>query len=836
MEWCPSHSLKLLLISLLFYTAESKKVAVCLQLGSSYSDAKNLALDNGYAVTKQVGRNCFLFEKTGRSTRDVETEEHLVESSLSLNPLVLEAEVSVPKVRVKRGGSSAREPRGGSSAREPPSGNRRSADVQGLNALAATFNDPIFTRQWHLYNREVYGKDLNVLPVWANNITGQGVIVAILDDGVEHTHPDIKDNYAGSVSWDFLDDDDDPTPIPSQADKDVDHGTRCAGQVAASKNDVCGVGVAYNAKIAGIRMLKNKVEDSMEAQALRFKTEKIDIYSSSWGPVDDGKKMDGPGLLVKKAFEDGVRYGREGKGSIYVWASGNGGLNKDNCNCDGYCSSIYTISISAVNDKGQIPAYVEECSATLAAAYSSGTNNERRIATTDLNSGCTEQHGGTSAAAPLAAGVIALALSANPELGWRDVQHIIVESSTHPTHDNSDVNGAGRRVNNKIGFGILDSLRMVETAKTWINVGEQHVCSIVSDRQSLAHENAQIRKQEGQKLEVRITTDACKGSSREVAVLEHVQVVLSVNHDFRGSLKIILESPAGTESALLTERPSDTNNQGFFKWSFLSVQMWGEVAPGQWTLTIESKGDGELTYVELILYGTKYTTNSTQQCEHFSLISSDDTGSKTCVEECPEFGYYTSKTMCLPCHVTCASCTDYNVCTSCPDQLFLNYEEHKCVSECPEDHTVSDSKLRGQLCKKTPPGQAWYKGDAMYIIIVVIFMCLLIIVVLVISMHHYRKYKSGSIESLRYRDGTPYSHTQLKPITASVTHPIPDPSRVNHPHMTSSLHHMTSSEPPPYIPRDPNNRTVIRSSDLQPGTIHKKSVSACPNHRNSERV
>ena len=53
-------------------------------------------------------------------------------------------------------------------------------------------------------------------------------------------------------------------------------------------------------------MLKNKVEDSMEAQALEFRREKIDIYSSSWGPVDDGKKMDGPGLLVKKAFEEGV--------------------------------------------------------------------------------------------------------------------------------------------------------------------------------------------------------------------------------------------------------------------------------------------------------------------------------------------------------------------------------------------------------------------------------------------------------------------------------------------------------------------------------------------------
>ena len=48
------------------------------------------------------------------------------------------------------------------------------------------------------YNTEFNGKDLNVLPVWQQNITGQGVVVAILDDGVEHTHPDIAPNYVST--------------------------------------------------------------------------------------------------------------------------------------------------------------------------------------------------------------------------------------------------------------------------------------------------------------------------------------------------------------------------------------------------------------------------------------------------------------------------------------------------------------------------------------------------------------------------------------------------------------------------------------------------------------
>ena len=81
---------------------------------------------------------------------------------------------------------------------------------------------------------------------------------------------------------------------------------RCAGEVAAEiNNGVCGAGVAFNAKIGGIRMLDGDVTDAVEAGSLSFSPEHIDIYSSSWGPDDDGKTVDGPGQLAIKAFEDG---------------------------------------------------------------------------------------------------------------------------------------------------------------------------------------------------------------------------------------------------------------------------------------------------------------------------------------------------------------------------------------------------------------------------------------------------------------------------------------------------------------------------------------------------
>ena len=104
--------------------------------------------------------------------------------------------------------------------------------------------------------------------------------------------------------------------------------------------------------------------------------------------------------------------GRGGKGSIFVWAAGNGGKSQDDCNCDGYTTSIYTLSIASTTEGENFPWYSERCSSTLASTYSSGGMGERSIVTTDLRGKCTDRHTGTSASAPLAAGMCALALEA----------------------------------------------------------------------------------------------------------------------------------------------------------------------------------------------------------------------------------------------------------------------------------------------------------------------------------------------------------------------------------------------------------------------------------------
>lgn len=259
----------------------------------------------------------------------------------------------------------------------------------------------MFANQWHINGGAKGGFDMNVGPAWSRGYTGKGVVVTILDDGIQTNHPDLAANYDPLASTDINDNDHDPMP---QDNGDNKHGTRCAGEVAAAaSNGFCGIGIAFNSSIGGVRMLDGVVNDAVEARALSLNPNHIDIYSASWGPEDDGKTVDGPGPLAKRAFLNGVVRGRHGKGSIFVWASGNGGRHLDNCNCDGYTNSIFTLSISSATQGGYRPWYLEECSSTLATTYSSGTpGQDGSIATVDQDARlrpehlCTDSHTGWS--------------------------------------------------------------------------------------------------------------------------------------------------------------------------------------------------------------------------------------------------------------------------------------------------------------------------------------------------------------------------------------------------------------------------------------------------------
>lgn len=138
--------------------------------------------------------------------------------------------------------------------------------------------------------------------------------------------------------------------------------------------------------------------------------------------------MEGPSYIVQKAVVNGILNGRGGKGSVFVFASGNGAAQDDQCNFDGYTNSIYSVTVSAVDYQGLHPYYSEPCAANMVVTYSSGsgkfivslaviapnflTLNDVKVTTDVGKDKCSRSHGGTSAAAPNAVGIFTLALSA----------------------------------------------------------------------------------------------------------------------------------------------------------------------------------------------------------------------------------------------------------------------------------------------------------------------------------------------------------------------------------------------------------------------------------------
>lgn len=618
----------ILLLSVIFNQIKSdflNEFAVYVPAGQKVAD--DLAVRHGFDNTGQIGDldNYFLFKHRRLSKRSTKESVHH-SFLLTKEPEVKWFEQQRYLKRVKRDGDveqhvKKRDFVDGSDIWDgifdEVSSDQINTKRKRQNGGGSFFSDPMFRQQWFINGGGRNGADMNVKPAWRKGYTGKGVVVSILDDGIQHNHPDLAQNYDPFASTDINDSDQDPMP---QDNGDNKHGTRCAGEVAAvANNGVCGVGIAYNASIGGVRMLDGVVNDAVEARALSLNPNHIDIYSASWGPEDDGRTVDGPGPLAKRAFLNGVTRGRSGKGSIFVWASGNGGRHVDDCNCDGYTNSIFTLSISSASQAGFKPWYLEQCSSTLATTFSSGTpGHDESIATVDQDARlrpdkiCTNQHTGTSASAPIAAAVCALALEANSGLTWRDMQYLVVmTSSPGPLGAESGwlTNGLGRQYNHKFGYGLMDTSKMVDLAEKWKNVPLQHIC-----QSAVMKTDVRIPDGIGDRTRVSLVSDGCAGTINAVNHLEHVQCKVSLSYVPRGNLMLVLTSPSGSRSTLLFPRPRDTLGSRFDQWPFLSVHFWGEKAAGTWSLEILNMGpdrsprpgQGLLHKWQMIWYGTEH--------------------------------------------------------------------------------------------------------------------------------------------------------------------------------------------------------------------------------------
>lgn len=442
-----------------------------------------------------------------------------------------------------------------------------------------SYTDPYYWRQWHLRDHAT-----GVGTEQVQHGGGEGVVVAIVDDGLQHIHPDLSPNYQAAWSYDFNDNDGDPAPSFYDG-----HGTSAAGVCCAAANRACGVGVAPKATLVGLRLIGAATYDYQEAEALGHEPDHIHIYSNSWGPYDDGRTMSGPGRLTAETMKQAVQQGRHGLGSIYVWAGGNGRRQQDNCNYDGYANSRYTIAVGAMGHDGKVAWYSEPCAMLMVVAASSGQRGWG-VVTTDLTGrngydpgDCTSTFGGTSSAAPLVAGAVAVLLGEYPQLSWRDVQHLLAKAAIQ-VDANAVPNERGYAHSHDYGFGRVRLPELLEAAKGWQAVPLARECTVSNDQV-----NAQVP------LLHDITVGACY-----FGFIEHVELTLSLSGSRVGSLTIELTSPSGATS-VLAQPHADKHTQ--MHWRFGSLHHWGESQPqGMWKLRI--RGDpGKLTAYRLHIHG-----------------------------------------------------------------------------------------------------------------------------------------------------------------------------------------------------------------------------------------
>lgn len=351
-------------------------------------------------------------------------------------------------------------------------------------------SDPYFSRQWHLENRladgSAAGPDINARAAWPVT-RGEGLTVAVADDGVEVSHPDLIKRTETAPHYNFINNRHDGQPVAASQS----HGTAVAGIVAASADNARGVaGVAPRARLASWVIFDvgaNIVNEERLMDMFQFASNVVSVQNHSWGNADPSQLA--ATLLERTALTNALTFGRGGKGVIMVRSGGNNRAEAGDTNDDEYASDPRAIAVAAIRTDGRAASYSNPGACLLVAAPSSdraegfagivttdrqGTLGENKLLAQDDSADYafdSSAFTGTSAAAPQIAGLAALLLSVNPALTYRDVQQILIHSARHFGAGDPDLhrNGAGFHVSHNAGFGVPDAGVAVQLALAWPN-------------------------------------------------------------------------------------------------------------------------------------------------------------------------------------------------------------------------------------------------------------------------------------------------------------------------------------------------------------------------------
>jgi len=220
-------------------------------------------------------------------------------------------------------------------------------------------NDTLFSNQWHLQNTGqgggITGADARLPGAWDLETGDPSVIIAIVDDGVQTTHPDLSiftntaeipgngvdDDSNGFIDdvngWDFLQDDNDPNPVLTGPGS---HGTAVAGVAAAIGNNGIGVsGACQECSILPVRIGDDTsfASDAVIADAINYAGELADVLNNSWGGGS-------PSPAITSAIQNVVTNGSGGLGSPVFFANGNSASGYFDYSLNGIPSGTWTFT------------------------------------------------------------------------------------------------------------------------------------------------------------------------------------------------------------------------------------------------------------------------------------------------------------------------------------------------------------------------------------------------------------------------------------------------------------------------------------------------------------
>ena len=472
-------------------------------------------------------------------------------------------------------------------------------------------SDSVFSSQWHLHNTSYSRADLNVTEVW-DDYTGAGVVVGIMDTGIDYLHPDLAPNYRTDLDYDARDGDSDAFASAS----DDNHGTAVAGMITGAINGSGSVGVAPDAQITGFRIGFGVGPGGQDVTQFQNALS-VDVLNNSWGyggffydNFDSGSFA-----AERNAIVNLVTNGRGGLGTNITFSAGNSVDTGDNVNYHSFSNSPYTIAVGATTISGSLASFSTPGAAVLTSAPGASVTTTDRRGSAGYSSGDFTSISGTSFSSPAVAGVIALMLDANPLLGYRDVQEILAYSSRNPTTSTSgwrtnsalNWNGGGLTFTDGYGFGIADAHAAVRLAETWTIQSTQanlQSISFSSSPNTFIADNSTISD----------TISVGAGLS-----IDHVQVRVAIDHTWIGDLTVRLTSPDGTTSTLV-DRPGVYGgstygaSQDDIRFTLDSVQFWGEQGQGDWTLSVTdsvTQDAGTLENWTLTLLGDPIASDDT---------------------------------------------------------------------------------------------------------------------------------------------------------------------------------------------------------------------------------